>query len=72
MPKDVEEKSSSSNSLVQSIDNNEEDLDEEGCCRCCHCGSGQEVRSDKQICRCRCLLSEIFKKPIILKRFIVL
>ncbi|EFX75642.1 hypothetical protein DAPPUDRAFT_107725 [Daphnia pulex] len=42
MPKDVEEKSSSSNSLVQSIDNNEEDLDEEGCCRCCHCGSGQE------------------------------
>ncbi|KAK4007947.1 hypothetical protein OUZ56_013107 [Daphnia magna] len=42
MPKDAEEKSSSNNSLVQSIDNNDEDLDEEGCCRCCHCGSGQE------------------------------
>lgn len=51
MPKDVEEKSCSSNSLVQSIDNNDEDLDEEGCCRCCHCGSGQEVKSDNKISR---------------------
>ena len=40
MPKDAMEVNSN-NSVVPSVD---EDLDEDGCCRCCHCGSGQEVQ----------------------------